>query len=58
MTTAAWVRKDEQGAYDAARAALAVDPGDPVALFNAGVIGWYWRPRPAAGLPGTSPRCR
>jgi hypothetical protein len=52
MTTTAWVRKDEPGAYDAARAALAVDPGDPVALFNAGVIGWYLEAQARGRTPG------
>jgi hypothetical protein len=41
LTVLAWSKGDDLRALDAARAALAVKPSDPYALFNAGVIGWY-----------------
>jgi hypothetical protein len=41
LTVLAWSKGDDPKALGAARAALAVKPGDPYALFNAGVIEWY-----------------
>ena len=41
LTVLAWSQGDHPRALEAARAALAVKPGDPYALFNAGVIEWY-----------------
>ena len=45
LTVLAWSQGDHPRALEAARAALAVKPGDPYALFNAGVIEWSLRDR-------------
>jgi len=41
LTVLAWSKWDDSKALSAAQAALAVKPGDPYALLNAGVIEWY-----------------
>ncbi len=41
VIASSWSKHDERAAYASAQAALAVRPDDPIALYNAGVIGWY-----------------
>jgi len=56
LSVMAWTGRDDQTALDAARAALAVKPRDPYALFNAGLIEWYLSEKlKTQATPETSP---
>jgi hypothetical protein len=41
LTVLAWSRQDDQGAFSAAKAALAIQPGDRYAVFNSRIIESY-----------------